>query len=508
MPTFSPLLLLVVGLLILVGFGFSGILVSRAQAREKRLLLRRDSVLQRHIRAQPIDIRLFARARAVEVSFQVRIASIFGVDMDRPDICVLPWWVIVVGSGVGAEVAASAASSLMGPLSWLGLPVVWIIVSRTIFGHFSAKRRGKLLVQFPDALMMIVRAVRVGVPVTEAIHIIAHEQPQPTSGEFALVANQLSIGEPLETAILAMARHAGLPEDYLAKPLVRDRVARHFGGFVLGRAPASATALGGRVLAITGVRGGCGASTIATNLAWHFGVTLRHHTVLVDPDLYRGNAAFLLNLIPGDGLSAALESPLRIDTLLAERAAQPAAERLHVLAGESPVGVLPGYASGAAQALIDALRKRYNFIVLDVPFAPVPLYRDLLEQAHQQVLVMEPSLVSLRDVLRLNTYTPSHGQPPLIVLNRLGLPGGLTRRQVEDGLKRKVDIVLPDMPKQMRGAANLGEPAIITTTAYRKVIVEMGQAIAGAGVLDSLAASAPPAPVAKRSRWFGFGGTK
>ena len=212
MPTFSPMLLLVVGLLILVGFGFSGILVARAQAREKRLLQRRDEVLQRHIRAQPIDIRLFARARATEVAFQVRVASIFGVDMDRPDICILPWWVIVVASGVGAEVAASAAISLVGPLAWLGLPVVWIIVSRTIFGHFGAKRRGKLLEQFPDALMMIVRAVRVGVPVSEAIHIIAHEQPQPTAGEFALVANQLSIGEPLETAILAMARHAGLPE--------------------------------------------------------------------------------------------------------------------------------------------------------------------------------------------------------------------------------------------------------------------------------------------------------
>ena len=296
--------------------------------------------------------------------------------------------------------------------------------------------------------------------------------------------------------------------DYLPKPLARDRVTRHFGGFVLGRSPSSTSALGGRVLAITGVRGGCGASTIATNLAWHFGVTLRHHTVLVDPDLYRGNAAFLLNLPPGDGLSAALESPLRIDTLLAERAAQPAAERLHVLAGESPVGILPAYASGAAEALIDALRKRYNFIVLDVPFAPVPLYHDLLSLAHQQVLVMEPSLVSLRDVLRLNAYAPANGQAPLIVLNRLGLPGGLTRRQVEDGLKRKVDVVLPDLPKQLRGAANLGEPAIITTTAYRKVIVELGQAIAGTGVLDSLAASAPPPVASKRSRWFGLGVTK
>jgi pilus assembly protein CpaE len=296
--------------------------------------------------------------------------------------------------------------------------------------------------------------------------------------------------------------------DYLPKPLARDLVSRHFGGFVLGRAPSTSAALGGRVLAVTGVRGGSGASSIAANLAWHFGVTLRHHTVLVDPDLHRGNAAFLLNVHPGDGLVAALESPLRIDTLLAERAAQPAAERLHVLAGESPVGTLPTYATGAADVLIDALRKRYNFIVLDVPFAPVPLYHDLLGLAHQRVLVMEPSLVSLRDVLRLSSVAPSQAATPLIVLNRLGLPGGLTRRQVEEGLKRKVDIVLPDLPRQLRGAANIGEPAIMTNAPYRKVISELARAVAGAGLLDSLAASASVEPVKKRSRWFGRGKSK
>jgi pilus assembly protein CpaE len=296
--------------------------------------------------------------------------------------------------------------------------------------------------------------------------------------------------------------------DYLAKPLARDLVTRHFGSFVLGRAASPSAALGGRVLAVTGVRGGCGASSIAANLAWHFGVTLRHHTVLVDPDLYRGNAAFLLNLHAGDGLVAALESPLRIDTLLAERAAQPAAERLHVLAGESPLGSLPAYAPGAAETLISALRKRYNFIVLDVPFAPVPLYHDLLSLAHQKVLVMEPSLVSLRDVLRLTTIATTKGETPLILLNRLGLPGGLSRRQVEDGLKRKVDLVLPDMPRHLRNAANLGEPAVVTVAPYRKVIAELARSVAGAGLLDTLAASMPSEPAPKRRGWFGSGASK
>jgi pilus assembly protein CpaE len=304
--------------------------------------------------------------------------------------------------------------------------------------------------------------------------------------------------------------------DYLPKPLARDLVTRHFGSFILGRSPSASTALGGRVVAVTGVRGGCGASSIAANLAWHYGVTLRHHTVLVDPDLYRGNAAYLLNVHAGDGLRAALESPERIDTLLAERAAQPAADRLHVLAGESPLGEMPKYADGAADALIDALRKRYNFIILDIPFAPVPLYRDLLAKAHQRILVMEPSLVSLRDVLRLRAEssgqgqgaTQGGGQAPLLLLNRLGLPGGLTRRQVEEGLKRKPDLVLPDLPRQLRAAANLGEPAIVTTTAYRTAIAELARSVAGAGLLDSLAASVPAEPEPKRVGWLRKGRSK
>lgn len=212
LQTPSMMLLLVSALLILVGFGFSGLLVARAQAHEKRMAARRDDVLRQHIRAQPIDIRLFARAAKTETSLQARTAAWFGVDLDRPDICPLPWWMIVAGAAVGAEVATSAISSLVGSIAWLAFPICWIVASRTVFFLFKSKRRTKLLAQFPDALMMIVRSVRVGVPVSEAMHIVAAEQPQPTAGEFALLASQLSIGEPLDKAILTMARHADVSD--------------------------------------------------------------------------------------------------------------------------------------------------------------------------------------------------------------------------------------------------------------------------------------------------------
>lgn len=59
--------------------------------------------------------------------------------------------------------------------------------------------------------------------------------------------------------------------EYLFKPITRDMVARHFGPVILNRSRRPEALQGGRVVTITGVRGGVGASTIAVNLAWYWG---------------------------------------------------------------------------------------------------------------------------------------------------------------------------------------------------------------------------------------------
>jgi len=276
--------------------------------------------------------------------------------------------------------------------------------------------------------------------------------------------------------------------EYLAKPLTRDAVTQYFGPLALGRAPKGAAALGGRLLTVTGVRGGVGASTISVNLAWHFGVTAKRHTVLLDPDLHLGTASFLLNAEPGQGLRTALHAPDRIDALLAERAAQPVSDRLHVLAGLEGLDIALDHAPEAADKLMDALRRRYNFIVADVPFRPIPLYRDLLNLSHRRVLVMEPTLASVRDALRLLALKPgvTQTQRALLVLNRLGLPGGLSRRQVEDALRVKVDLQIADLPKLLGQAATLGVPAAGTPGAFRDAIVELSRQVAFSRLLDGV----------------------
>jgi len=291
--------------------------------------------------------------------------------------------------------------------------------------------------------------------------------------------------------------------EYLSKPLTRDMVARHFAPLVAGRAPVLESGQGGRVITVTGVRGGVGATTIAVNLAWHFGVAADRHTVLLDPDLHLGTAAMLLDCPAGPGLRMALETPDRVDELFVERSAQPVADRLHVLAGEVKLSDSPGYVAGAAEALLSALCRRYNFVVCDVPFSPLPFFRDLLDQSHQRIIVMEPTLASIRDALRILSLPggAQQGRRPVIVLNRLGMRGALTRRKVEEALKMKIDVVMPDLPRSIQLAATMGEAAVASRNGFSRGIVELARQTAFVRLLDAPKQIREAASAGSRRRW-------
>jgi pilus assembly protein CpaE len=297
--------------------------------------------------------------------------------------------------------------------------------------------------------------------------------------------------------------------EYLYKPLVRDMVARHFGPLITRQAIAPELIHGGRVIAVTGVRGGVGASTMAANLAWHFGTEANRHTVLVDADLHRGDCAMLLGAKTGSGLRNALEMPQRVDGLFVERATQPVSDRLHVLAGEEKLNEQPAYAPDGAARLLEALRHRYNFIFVDAPFSPLPLHRDLLTLAHQRVLVMEPTLACVRDALRLLALPNGPMQPrrAVLVLNRLNRPGGLTRAQVQEALQLEPDVVVPDLPKVVGPAASLGEPAAATRGGFRKGLLDLAREVAFVRLLDGSVETSPQAANTTRlRRLLGFRG--
>jgi pilus assembly protein CpaE len=293
-----------------------------------------------------------------------------------------------------------------------------------------------------------------------------------------------------------LTRGMGVGE-YLAKPITRDIVARHFAPLVRGQWPEAERQTGGRLITVTGARGGVGASVIAASLAWYFGVTARRHTMLLDGDLHRGTAALLLDVEPGQGLRTALERPERIDALLAERAALPVADRLHVLSALEPMTRETEYAPGAADDLLGALCRRYNCVVADVPWLPEPFCRDLQRLSHHRVLVLTPTLPAIRDTLRLLDQggRQTANQFTVIVLNRAGMPGGLRRTQVHEALRVPIDLVIPDLPRQVAAAETMGEPAAMRSSTFRSSIVELARQVGPLRLFDT------PAPAAEvRSR--------
>ena len=89
--------------------------------------------------------------------------------------------------------------------------------------------------------------------------------------------------------------------------------------------------------AVIGVRGGVGASTIATSLGWLLGDAEGRSTALLDLDVHFGTGALAFDLEPGRGLTDAIENPSRIDGLFIERAMVKATDKLSVLSAEAPL---------------------------------------------------------------------------------------------------------------------------------------------------------------------------
>jgi pilus assembly protein CpaE len=277
----------------------------------------------------------------------------------------------------------------------------------------------------------------------------------------------------------SLTRDLGVAE-YLYKPLAKEMVARMFGPACAARPITSGALQGGRIVAVTGACGGVGATTIAANLSFYLGEELKRHTILFDPDIYTGSAAMMLGGRAGTGLRLALETPGRIDELFVERSAQPVSERLSVLAGDEKVTEIVEVAEGSGRALLAALRRRYNFVVADVPSAPMPLYRELLMLAHQRVLVLDPTLSSMRNALRLLALPtgPEQVRRAVLVLNRVGQPGGLTRAQIEEALEMNVDIVIPYQPRLVGNSATLGTPAAASSGGFRNGILHLAREVA------------------------------
>ncbi len=256
-------------------------------------------------------------------------------------------------------------------------------------------------------------------------------------------------------------------QDYLLKPVSPDALRDAFANaHAILNAPKAEDVSGDRPhvsTAIVGTRGGVGASTVATSLAWIFSERLGHQTGFLDLDVHFGTGALAMDLEPGRGLTDAIDNPSRIDGLFIERAMIKANEKLSILSAEAPMNS-PVLTDGSAFfQLQEEFRAAFENTVIDMPRSMLIAYPHLAHDVNVTVVVTELTLAAARDTIRILAWLRSNAPQTktLVVANKV-IAGSLeiSRKDFESTIERKLDLVLPIDAKATSQAAKLGQPVV------------------------------------------------
>jgi tight adherence protein B len=212
------LIILVVGV---VGALVMGFLAMRGPSASKTVKRRMELIRERHGdtitgNAQAQIRKLFAqRASRIEgyASTLIPKPALLRkrLEMTGRDITLGKYAMVCIG----VVVLVTFALKLRGAPFLLSLLLgifVGIGGPHFVIGKMIKKRVNKFNSNFPDAIELMVRGLRSGLPITETLGIVAQEITGPVGVEFRMVADKMKIGRTMEAALQDTADRLGTPE--------------------------------------------------------------------------------------------------------------------------------------------------------------------------------------------------------------------------------------------------------------------------------------------------------
>jgi len=113
------------------------------------------------------------------------------------------FWIVSVTLGV----VVTAIALVLGqtPLVALGAGfAAGVGLPRWLLAILAKSRTGKFTEAFSDAIDIIVRGVKSGLPLHDCLKIIGQESPEPLAGEFLMLTENVAMGVPMEAALEKM----------------------------------------------------------------------------------------------------------------------------------------------------------------------------------------------------------------------------------------------------------------------------------------------------------------
>lgn len=109
---------------------------------------------------------------------------------------------LLVGMMMGANLLTALGLGFAGGF---GAP-------RWLLSHLKKRREKKFLAALPDAVDVIVRGIKAGLPLFDSIKVVAADSPEPLRSEFKAIVDTQTIGIPLGEACMRLYERMPLPE--------------------------------------------------------------------------------------------------------------------------------------------------------------------------------------------------------------------------------------------------------------------------------------------------------
>ncbi|MGD9536188.1 MAG: type II secretion system F family protein [Alphaproteobacteria bacterium] len=131
---------------------------------------------------------------------------------------------ICLGVGLFAALAFIVLLKMSLPFALLAGAAAGVLLPWFVLGRMASKRTTKFLEAFPDAIDLLVRSVRVGLPIAEAISIGGRDLPDPVGTEFGRMSNSIRLGRTFEEAMWEVADRLDIAEfNFFATSLAVQR---------------------------------------------------------------------------------------------------------------------------------------------------------------------------------------------------------------------------------------------------------------------------------------------
>jgi tight adherence protein B len=206
-----------------VGIGLVFGLVALLSAGGGRRYQRRLNSMQE--RAQGIATSEWAAARSLSrQQSATRIDRIAGSWLPRRDLLLArlerTGRAISIGryamAAVGLALLSTIGLAIMTPIGTLPSLMIGVLIGTAlphlVIGRMGKRRLAAFISLFPDAIDLVVRALRSGLPVSEAIVGAGHEIGDPVGAEFRLIESGMRMGRDLESLLWETAKRIDAPE--------------------------------------------------------------------------------------------------------------------------------------------------------------------------------------------------------------------------------------------------------------------------------------------------------